>query len=747
MNFMDNVQKLWIQIDHLHVALMDMEESPLKLDYKRRLEGCMKDYLSSVPLERRFYFPATNNVLYETILKKEEEFNPVRTAQAWDALNTYASNLLTQFWRREFRELRLYCGAFKHQIEGHLIGAVQVLNLLGYRNISGLRLILEGPVDPDRVARVARDCLLAKTECEILRYIWEGVSSKYSISWEEIANFRRDYISTPEQAMRTILYRRREEEYYKKYGPPIHCPSGQTLTMPYPETVTHYPNLAPPFNQYPYPQPIKDISRQHSLPCQSEYLQPAPSHRSVKGRNVPYDQNMNENKYHLLDSTVEDTGIKSPLIPLTVLQMQDDVKTTDEQLSLLSVTERPKKGETTPSTCSLQYSGGNTIWDYVYRDLENQGYSKDLGERGNILDNADGKDASFDEVDSVKQHSRWQNNSELALRRNERMTNRLLQPSSLPKDFDHKESFLNSKVDCSTNRELYINGEEDSGGRNHRVSSRELHTDKFKVGYRDDNRPKLREGALRDAEKSSANRELYLNGKESHDDHLQRMSPQKGQTDMSTFLYKDENRSRQTNDGDDYSSKMNGIRKEESEIEKRLKEDLENFHCSTQNRKYLNTGKPRSSSANAVNEIRRENQLSHMKDVDSDKLRSSSNNASNEKRRENQHSDMKELEPDRHRSSSNNAANEKRRDNPQPDLKEFDPLKPKKWECQFCTYINKALLNVCDMCGKSRNLRPESVPCLVSGGKECWKCTLVNDTDGGICVACGASLVGSPTYI
>lgn len=29
--------------------------------------------------------------------------------------------------------------------------------------------------------------------------------------------------------------------------------------------------------------------------------------------------------------------------------------------------------------------GSGESWDYVYRNLESQGYSKDLGERGNLL--------------------------------------------------------------------------------------------------------------------------------------------------------------------------------------------------------------------------------------------------------------------------------------------------------------------------------------------------------------------------
>lgn len=50
------------------------------------------------------------------------------------------------------------------------------------------------------------------------------------------------------------------------------------------------------------------------------------------------------------------------------------------------------------------------------------------------------------------------------------------------------------------------------------------------------------------------------------------------------------------------------------------------------------------------------------------------------------------------------------------------------------------------MCGHSRFTGAESMP-LVSGGRECPQCTLVNDKDAKICTACGTSLKDSPTYI
>lgn len=70
----------------------------------------------------------------------------------------------------------------------------------------------------------------------------------------------------------------------------------------------------------------------------------------------------------------------------------------------------------------------------------------------------------------------------------------------------------------------------------------------------------------------------------------------------------------------------------------------------------------------------------------------------------------------------------------------------RRWNCGTCTYLNTSGRDICEMCGKSRYKGNEDKP-LASGGKECPKCTLVNEKDVSICDACHTSLKDSPTYI
>lgn len=70
----------------------------------------------------------------------------------------------------------------------------------------------------------------------------------------------------------------------------------------------------------------------------------------------------------------------------------------------------------------------------------------------------------------------------------------------------------------------------------------------------------------------------------------------------------------------------------------------------------------------------------------------------------------------------------------------------KRWNCATCTYLNMPDRDICEMCAKSRCKGNEDKP-LASGGKECPKCTLVNEKSVSICDACHTSLKDSPTYI
>ncbi len=159
--------------------------------------------------------------------------------QAFEALETYAANLINQPWRKEFREIKVgscflwtrviiftvymygislcqqYGGFYTHNIASALYGADRVFHQMGYLAGGQQVLALEPgqQVDQDRVVTVARDCILAYVECQIAVGVMQGVNAQYPCSWSEVLNFRRDHVGTPEQAVRAIVYFKNQQQY------------------------------------------------------------------------------------------------------------------------------------------------------------------------------------------------------------------------------------------------------------------------------------------------------------------------------------------------------------------------------------------------------------------------------------------------------------------------------------------------------------------------------------------------------
>lgn len=72
------------------------------------VSGVILDFVTLVPHNRKFSFRETANVLHRSAATKDD-FTAYGAASAWDALALYASNILSQPWRKEYRELEVCC--------------------------------------------------------------------------------------------------------------------------------------------------------------------------------------------------------------------------------------------------------------------------------------------------------------------------------------------------------------------------------------------------------------------------------------------------------------------------------------------------------------------------------------------------------------------------------------------------------------------------------------------------------------
>ena len=107
--------ELWLKIDQLHLKYLQSEDTPAKLDIRKKLEGelfivrgdvalfhhvpgLVAEYLSIVPQHRKFVNPITGDIVANSA-KWKPDFSLVKAANAFRAIEQYAANLINQPWR------------------------------------------------------------------------------------------------------------------------------------------------------------------------------------------------------------------------------------------------------------------------------------------------------------------------------------------------------------------------------------------------------------------------------------------------------------------------------------------------------------------------------------------------------------------------------------------------------------------------------------------------------------------------
>ncbi|KAI4468428.1 spermatogenesis-associated protein 2/tamozhennic [Holotrichia oblita] len=398
--FHDQKPELWAKINSLHLNYLEMEESPQKLEHKNKLDDCIKKYLYIAPHNQKFFFKETAEVLHRSASSKKD-FSGYRAALGWNAIGMYAGNLISQPWRQEYREIKMYSGFYKHQIQANLVGAEIMFEAMGYKHAGNGILVLEGPVCPDTVKYVSQDSLVAYVECQILKEIWEEVTASFKISWLDVLQFRETHLCSPKKSIEALKYQiqqRQFQDQQRSYSqtnndyitsnsrystqphqhitspniqsnhsfPPLtthaHLPMSVPPTLVSPTQCTHsngyYSNnyttygVVPPVYNFANPSVYGHIAKQpyNGYYCNGHIPQtcvmPVPTAQLIEIEPPP------RANYDLTDN-IRGSRYKNPQSPK--IYDKDEVTGTFES------------------------------WDYVYRNLESQGYSKDLGERGDVL--------------------------------------------------------------------------------------------------------------------------------------------------------------------------------------------------------------------------------------------------------------------------------------------------------------------------------------------------------------------------
>ncbi|XP_068144265.1 protein tamozhennic [Drosophila tropicalis] len=202
---------LWAEILRYHWSYLETEESIKKLEERKKLEGCLKEFLCVVPHDRKFFLPETEQVLRKTV-RELPSFTAQNAIVGFEAISQYANNLFTKPWRKEFRVLRTYSGYYQHEVQSNLVDAEKLLLAMGYRKTAEDTFVLDGPICPDQVTNVSRDAMAAYVECQIMKTIYAGLTAAgFTCSWQDILHYRERHVGGTTQTIKEMAYRLSEK--------------------------------------------------------------------------------------------------------------------------------------------------------------------------------------------------------------------------------------------------------------------------------------------------------------------------------------------------------------------------------------------------------------------------------------------------------------------------------------------------------------------------------------------------------
>lgn len=108
----DPLEGLWKDILEIHWRYLETEESMKKIDERKVLEGRLKEYISVVSHDRKFFLPETEEVLRKSITQMKD-FSAFKGADGFESISHYANNLFTKPWRKEYRVIKVSVIAFQ----------------------------------------------------------------------------------------------------------------------------------------------------------------------------------------------------------------------------------------------------------------------------------------------------------------------------------------------------------------------------------------------------------------------------------------------------------------------------------------------------------------------------------------------------------------------------------------------------------------------------------------------------------
>ncbi|XP_013784948.1 uncharacterized protein LOC106469038 [Limulus polyphemus] len=713
-------QSLKQQIAQTHLAYLNQEETPDKLEKRRNLETAIVEFLSIAPNHEKFTFPEFEKVFRNSVIGNPN-FSGYKAALAFQALEKYATNLLIHPWRREYKVIKLFSGFYRHLVQRQLPGAEIFFLLMGYNQAEDGVLFQQGPVDPDQLSHITLDCLIAFVECQIMVEVYESLRMS-ECTWNEIYKIRENYVAGVAECVRILqqlkLASQRSSKHHHQLSSLEHvrkrgtkmCDSGSS-----PQTGI----LVDIGNSQPYEKPDTPLSKSISLKTHSRSWSDGPQNNFLY-----VDGHVAGSPGRQTLGSFNDQSISNfyPCVSQATQVQQNPVCGYSQNIShgqnhdswdLLSTSGHWNSGPAIyPSShfpalhpgVSYPYSPVHhcSCQNYLptaipsHRLILERPFYEDLGQNGpsQLIQGQDQHKSIFTAANTPHMVSR---------------------SGYMYTDYDRSElldSLMDLRVEPQGSQEvLQLNDTSD------------VLMPYKKDSHNPENLSDQKVDKLRDKDKQTVD---DMSGKTS--EKIENLPKAENQTLQQIVSIHDQNYGNVSNQKiPKDNSSWNGENTVYDNISMRDSQKVDYPSGREVKRREINiSGSNSSHGQDRCTDRQKRNSLYDNVQPDNPIQATPKTGGlvvpSGIK--------MEENEMVLKKTGSNKEA----------------PSKTRKWSCQACTYLNPSEKDICEICSRSKFRGAESTP-LVSGGRECPLCTLVNETNAEYCSACDTYLEDCPTYI
>ncbi|KPL94025.1 hypothetical protein QR98_0000880 [Sarcoptes scabiei] len=199
--FYSRFENLRLQINELHLSYINRSDAIMKLKLRTKIDLLLRDYLAMILHQDKFQYREILNCLESSIKKKD--FEPSMVMKGFEAIETYATNLLNYPWRHEYHKIYAFNGFFHRFIKCSMMNYDKIFSLMGYiyHSSTDVYKLIEIPIDPDKMIQISLECLISIAEIRLMM----EVKSKYpNVSWTKILLLRMEHICSAENLIEIL---------------------------------------------------------------------------------------------------------------------------------------------------------------------------------------------------------------------------------------------------------------------------------------------------------------------------------------------------------------------------------------------------------------------------------------------------------------------------------------------------------------------------------------------------------------